>query len=70
MSRDNAHLQAAHEGMANVQRARDVGRWQDDYKRRLVAVDVRPEKAALVPPVEMAGNRQACTGSGFEDRSG
>ena len=46
-----SHLNGVGEGVANVQRARDVGRGDDDDERRLGAVHVGLEEAALLPPV-------------------
>lgn len=46
--------------MANVQRARHVGRRDDDHERRLVRVEVGLEVALLLPPVIPARQPVLC----------
>lgn len=52
-----AHLDGVGKGMANVQRARDVGRGDDDDERRLGAVHVGLEEATLLPPARVQSAR-------------
>ena len=56
-SLSTAHLDRVGEGMANVQRARDVGRGDDDDEGRLGAVHVGLEEAALLPPARVQSAR-------------